>query len=227
MEHLQSFHRKVKDQLSSQEDALIVMLHHYLLSIALHCVGVGEEWVEPIKKIQKDKMPQNWNSTKESYKLRYVDDNANRFLLKVSIYDRKSEEKLLFVYLHYLQKKRACGTIVSIKQCAIDTVNSWKQSETAYKINVTMYQDILKRMKEFLLNPEKMEKSEFSSKTKTKRQESKSKTQEKQLPESSSKSAKENVTGTSSNAVKKETPESPSKPREQDVSKKKKKVTSK
>ncbi|XP_067128904.1 uncharacterized protein [Centruroides vittatus] len=226
MEHLQSFHSNVKDQLSSQEDALVVMLHHYLLSNALHCVGVGEEWVEPIKKIQRDKMPQNWNFTKESYKLRYVDDNANRFLLKVSIYDGKSEEKLLFVYLHYLQKKRACGTIVSIKQCAIDTVNSWKQSETAYKINVKIYQDILKRMKEFLLNPEKMESSDFSSKTETKREESKSETQGKQLPKSSPKTAKENVTGTSK-AVKKEAPESPSKASEQEVSKKKKKVSSK
>ncbi|XP_023235247.1 uncharacterized protein LOC111634646 [Centruroides sculpturatus] len=234
MEHLESFYSKVKDQISSQEDALVVMLHHYLLSNRMHCVGTGEEWIKPVMNIQKDKMPPNWNSTKESYKLRYVDDNANRFLMEVHPYETKRKKKL-FVYLHCLQEKNTCATVINVK----DSEDTGKSPEQPYKEEIQIYQNILQHMKDIVSNRNAKETEiEMTSKRKLKEgtsssspaptpetQEISSKTQKKQSSEPSSKKTKEHVTSSSSKASKKGAPKSPSKAKEQEVPKKKGKVS--
>ncbi|XP_067142790.1 HHIP-like protein 2 isoform X2 [Centruroides vittatus] len=90
---LESIFCLVKDEISSEVDAIIVPVHLAMIRMGKLCVGAGEIWPSEGVEEKSELLPANWNSNPEKYVFRYVDIKNNRFLMKAI--DKNSEEKIL------------------------------------------------------------------------------------------------------------------------------------
>ncbi|XP_023211597.1 uncharacterized protein LOC111614453 [Centruroides sculpturatus] len=96
-EEFESFFDNVKQQLTSKEDALVLIIHYFIISKGVHFVGIGEDWSTTSSKIENYKLPENWNSNQNQYTFRYTNDNDYRFLLQVM-----KSENFEYLYIYWI-----------------------------------------------------------------------------------------------------------------------------
>ncbi|XP_023228080.1 uncharacterized protein LOC111628510 [Centruroides sculpturatus] len=83
MKTLNNIYEKVKKQLNSLDDAMVLAIHCQAIDKMRYFVGVGKDWPSKLKILKPHELPKEWNSNQDRYFLRYVDDNKDRFLLDV------------------------------------------------------------------------------------------------------------------------------------------------
>ncbi|RUS91642.1 hypothetical protein EGW08_000615 [Elysia chlorotica] len=80
----------VRDQLQSNDDAAIAVVHWNLISNGLKCCGTGDTWPNSQSEnhIGSEALPQGWSQDQSIYTLRYVDPTSNRtYLMKALAMD--------------------------------------------------------------------------------------------------------------------------------------------
>ncbi|XP_023238922.1 HHIP-like protein 2, partial [Centruroides sculpturatus] len=122
---LESIFCLVKDEISSEVDAIIVPVHLAMIRMGKLCVGAGEIWPSEVVEEKSELLPTNWNSNPEKYVFRYVDIKNNRFLMKAV----RSQE---FIFVNIINVNIDLATESALK--INNYVNeSFKDFRSAYK----------------------------------------------------------------------------------------------
>ncbi|XP_023217144.1 proteasome inhibitor PI31 subunit-like [Centruroides sculpturatus] len=99
MKALELCHTIVKNQIKQKSDAFMVFLHCFMIEKGIKCVSSGKTWSSDEK---SELLPENWNSQKDSYNIRYMSTNNHRYILNV-----KSSGNSIRVKLENLDNKQS------------------------------------------------------------------------------------------------------------------------
>ncbi|XP_067143898.1 proteasome inhibitor PI31 subunit-like [Centruroides vittatus] len=80
MKALELCHTIVNHQIKQKSDAFMVFLHCFMIENGMKCVRSGKNWSSDEK---SELLPENWNSQKDSYNIRYMATNDHRYILNV------------------------------------------------------------------------------------------------------------------------------------------------
>ncbi|XP_023211985.1 uncharacterized protein LOC111614850 [Centruroides sculpturatus] len=139
MEHFKSYFDKIKHQLTSKEDCLVIFFHYLAIRSGLYCAGIGENWTS-ISKNTTDIPPEGWNANQQLYFFRYTDHQQQQFQLKIV---NNIEYKFLFVYWINFGNSYSCGTLVKIEDHVGENLTT---VEEAFKTPMEVLKELFCRM---------------------------------------------------------------------------------
>ncbi|XP_023236078.1 uncharacterized protein LOC111635366 [Centruroides sculpturatus] len=160
MEALKLFYDRVKDQVTSKADSLIILLYHAVISKGMYCVGIGDNWSENLTKIDANELPKDWNSNQKLYTLRFVDVIENRFVMKVH---NDHEIKCLYVNFYNVNGNK---TVAFPLKISLLTRESWQEFETAFTEEIQKFPVLVDRIKDTLSKTDQEEERTLEDVTK-------------------------------------------------------------
>lgn len=87
-------HQIHKEQLNTKEDVLVLFTHWFLMKNGFKCLGIGDSKEIGPNETPCEILPEGWNQTPESYRVRYMKNEKLFILMAV-----RSESKLLLNFL--------------------------------------------------------------------------------------------------------------------------------
>ncbi|KAG2455646.1 proteasome inhibitor PI31 subunit-like [Polypterus senegalus] len=86
MAGLEVLYHSVRHDITTPQDAIVCFVHWELLQADFRCLGIGDR--STTTDVKSELLPENWNSSKELYTLRYQsDDEKNEILIKAVLVD--------------------------------------------------------------------------------------------------------------------------------------------